>query len=375
MPFRDVVGQGHATLLLRSAVRADRRAHAYLFVGPAGTGRRTLALAFAQLLNCQQPTEDDACGACRACRRIAAGNHPDVRLLDIAEGQFLVAVGREYRGREIPIDQIRALQRDASYPPYEGRAKVYIIVDAELLSPGAANSLLKVLEEPPPDVVLILIAETTAPLPATIISRCQIVRCALVPTAQIAQALRERYGMPPERARVLASLAAGRMGRALAWARSPEALARRDRLLDRLVQVEEATLPARLDAAEELAREREVLGEMLEIAALWYRDLAVWKESQDPGLLVNLDRREEIARWAGLLSWEALGRRIAAVEAARDSLERNVHPRLLLESLFCRLTLVSGFPSPRGADPGGAAASGPPGSAGRRPAGRSRESR
>jgi len=337
MPFREIVGQPHATLLLRSVLRAQRWAHAYLFVGPAGTGRRTLALAFAQLLNCERPGEDDACGSCRTCRRIAAGNHPDVHLLDISAGRFLVAVGRDYRGREIPIDQIRALQRDASYPPYEGRVKVYIIADAELLSPGAANSLLKVLEEPPPDVVLVLIAETTAPLPATIISRCQLVRCSLIPTAQIARALEERYGTPPERARVLASLSAGRMGRALAWASSPEALARRDHLLDRLVQMEEAALPARLDAAEELARERDALGELVEIAAIWYRDLAVWKEAQDPGLLVNLDRRAEIARWAEALSWDALGRRIAAVEAARDSLERNVHPRLLLESLFCKL--------------------------------------
>ena len=341
MPFRDVVNQHHAILLLRSAVRAARPAHAYLFVGPAGTGRRLLALAFAEFLNCERPADGDACGACRACRRIAEGNHPDVRVLDIANGRYLVPVGREYKGREIPIDQIRALKQDAYFPPYEGRTKVYVIADAELLSLGAANSLLKVLEEPPPNVIIILIAEATVPLPATITSRCQFVRCALIPTAEIERVLVERRGVAPERARVLAALAAGRIGRAMVWAQSGEVLERRDGFLSLLVQLETADPLARLDAAEDLAKEKDTLSEVLEIAALWYRDLAIWKETQDQALIVNLDRRAAVAHWAAALSWDDLGRRLAAVAAARDSLERNVQPRILLESLFFKIAPVA----------------------------------
>lgn len=352
MPFRDVVNQHHAMLLLRSAVRVARPAHAYFFVGPAGTGRRLLALAFAQFLNCERPADGDACGTCRTCRRIAEGNHPDVRVLDIANRQFLVAVGKEHKDKEdqtdqpralkqIPIDQIRALKHDAYFPPYEARTKVYIIADAELLSLGAANSLLKVLEEPPPDVIIILIAETTVPLPATITSRCQFVRCALIPTAEIERVLVERYGAARERARFLAALAAGRIGRAVAWAQSAEVLERRDRFLSHLVQMETADPLVRLDAAEELTRAKEQLpermGELLEIAALWYRDLAVWKETHDPTLIINLDRRAEIEHWAAALSWDELARRIEAADAARDSLERNVQPRILLESLFFKI--------------------------------------
>ncbi|KRT60345.1 MAG: DnaX, DNA polymerase III, gamma/tau subunit, DNA polymerase III subunit delta' [Chloroflexi bacterium CSP1-4] len=341
MPFRDVVNQHHAILLLRAAVRVARPAHAYLFVGPAGTGRRLLALGFAQFLNCQRPADGDACGECRACRRIAERNHPDVRVLDIANGQYLVPVGKDYKGKEIPIDQIRALKQDAYYPPYEGRTKVYIIADAELLSLGAANSLLKVLEEPPPNVIIILIAETTVPLPATITSRCQFVRCALIPTAEIERVLVERHGASQERARFLAALAAGRIGRAVAWAQSAEVLERRDRFLTHLVNMETADPLGRLDAAEELTRTKEQLpervGELLEIAALWYRDLAVWKETQDPSLIINLDRRGEIEHWAAALAWDDLARRIEATAAARDSLERNVQPRILLESLFFKI--------------------------------------
>jgi len=337
MPFRDIVNQHHAILLLRAAVRAARPAHAYLFVGPAGTGRRALALAFAQFLNCERPVGEDACGECRACRRIAEGNHPDVRLLDIASARYLVPVGKDYKGKEIPIDQIRALKQDAYYPPYEGRTKVYIIADAELLSPGAANSLLKVLEEPPPNVIMILIAEATTPLPPTVTSRCQFVRCSLVPTAEIEKVLVARYGVAREQARFLAALAAGRVGRAVGWARSPEVLERRDRFLAHLIQLEVADPLTRLDAAEELAKEKDNLGELLETAALWYRDLAVWKETPDATLIINLDQQDEVARWAGALSWDDLARRIEAVEQARDSFDRNVHPRILLESLFLKI--------------------------------------
>ncbi|HEV8338881.1 MAG TPA: DNA polymerase III subunit delta' [bacterium] len=341
MPFRDIVGQHHAIVLLREAVRAGRATHAYLFVGPAGVGRRSLARSFAQFLNCERP-DGDACGECRSCRRIAEGNHPDVHLLDIEARRFLVEPPKDYKAREIPIEQIRALRQDASYPPYEGRAKVYMIADAERLSPGAANSLLKVLEEPPPAVTIILIAESTVPLPATLLSRCQVVRCSSIPTGDIAQKLAEQYGLPAGRARILAALSGGRMARALALAQSEELLEARETFLRLLVTLERAEPPARLDAAELLTRDRdrlpERLADLLEIAAWWYRDLAVWKETADSVLLINLDKQEEIARLAAELSWEDLRRRIEAVDYARDSLERNVQPRLLLESLFFKIT-------------------------------------
>lgn len=340
MPFRDIVGQHHAIVLLREAVRAGRATHAYLFVGPAGVGRRSLAVAFAQFLNCERP-DGDGCGVCRACRRIAEGNHPDVHVLDIEARRFLIKPPDDYKAREISIEQIRALRQDAAYPPYEGKAKVYIIADAERLSPGAANSLLKVLEEPPPNVTIILIAESTVPLPATLLSRCQVVRCSSIPAEDISRVLSEQHGLPAARARILAALAGGRMARALALAQSDDLVEERERFLRLLGELEHAGPAARLDAADQLTRLRdrlpERLGDLLEIAAWWYRDVAVWKETQDPVLLINLDKQDEIARLAAALSWEDLRRRIDAVDHARDSLERNVQPRLLLESLFFKI--------------------------------------
>ncbi|MBM3471195.1 MAG: DNA polymerase III subunit delta' [Armatimonadetes bacterium] len=338
MAFRDVVNQDHAILLFRSAVRAGKVGHAYLLVGPKGVGRRTLALAFAQFLNCDRP-DGDACGECDPCRRIVSGNHPDVRILDVAHDKFFEAPEKDYRGKEIPIDQIRALRQDAAYAPYQGRRKVYIIADAERLNPNSSNSLLKILEEPPERITFILIAESAVALLPTIVSRCQLVRCTYLRADQIERALVERWKVDEGRAGVISALADGRLGRAREWVDSEERLAARDRLLDLLPALEEGDLLVRLDAAEALVKETQgkegdLLPQLLDLAVLWYRDLLVWKQLQEPALLVNRDRQSQIARLAVEYGEAMLGARIEAVEAAKESLRRNVNARLALEKLF-----------------------------------------
>ncbi|MDR7419515.1 MAG: DNA polymerase III subunit delta' [Armatimonadota bacterium] len=333
MTFRDVVNQDHAIMLLRGAVRSDKVGHAYLLVGPGGVGRRLVALAFAQLLNCAH-ADGDACGECTACRKIADGNHPDVRVLDISRGLYIEAPGKDYKGKEIPVDQIRALRQEASYPPYEGRWKVFIVADAERMNPNSANSLLKILEEPPARVVFVLIAESSVALLPTIVSRCQLVRCSYLRTDEIERALTERWNVPRERARLLAILADGRLGRALEWAASEDRLEARNRLLDLLPALETGDPLVKLDAAETFAKQTDVLPDLLDLAVLWYRDLLVWKQLREPGLLTNADRQAQIAELAGRYTEAMLGARIEAIEAAKESLRRNVNPRLALEKLF-----------------------------------------
>lgn len=340
MAFRDLVNQDHAVLLLRSAIRAKHVAHAYLFVGPPGVGRLDAAKAFAQLLNCERPVEEDACGECRACRLIFKSQHPDVRVLDIERGLLFDPEDRSKTGI-ITIDQIRALRKEVVYPPLEGSTKVYVLVNADRMTPEAGNSLLKVLEEPPPQVVVILIAESTVPMLPTVVSRCQLVRFSLIPLPLIEKALVDRHGVAPGQARFLASLSGGQLGRAITWATSEDALALREKVLDLLVRFERPDLLGRMDAAEELAKDKDTLPEVMDIALFWYRDLLVWRETPDEALLVNLDRKDTIASLAAAIDPAQLNDRILAVQDAKDALRRNVHPRLALEAFFLRIKPTS----------------------------------
>jgi DNA polymerase-3 subunit delta' len=328
MRFADVLDQHHAIGMLRSALRGRRVHHAYIFAGPAGTGRSETAAAFAQALQCERYRED-ACGECDACRRASAGTHPDIRWIEPAAGK-----------QSVGIDQIRDVRREAAYGPYEAGTKVFVVRPAETMLAEAQNSLLKLLEEPPPRVVFVLIAESPQSLLPTVVSRCQLVRFNLVPTRQIEHALRVQYDIEPARARVLAALSGGRVARAAEWARQPDALADRDNVVSLMLRAEREGLLGMLEASESLAKEKGRLADLLDIALLWYRDLIVWKEVEDETLLVNLDRKDEIADLGSRMDVAALRRRVASIEEAKAALRRNVNARLALEAMFLRFELT-----------------------------------
>jgi DNA polymerase III subunit delta' len=335
MFFRDLIGQRDARAVLQGALRSGRIAHAYLFVGPEGVGRGAAARAFAQTLLCET-SGDDACGSCVACRKVAAGAHPDLRV--IAPG------GRTESGAErraVGIEQIRDLKREASYPPYEARWKVFIVEDAEAMRAEAANSLLKVLEEPPAQSVIILISESASALLPTIVSRSQVVRFTFVPAGEIAAALTERAGVPADQAPFLGALAGGRPGLALREsAEGQAALEFRQEVVRSLGAVAGGGAVKRLEAAEAVSRRKDDVDRWLDTALLWLRDVAVWQAAHDPALLVNLDRRDQIAAWAERARPEGVRAAAAAIETAKTDLRRNINPRLILEHLFAGIHLA-----------------------------------
>ena len=243
------------------------------------------------------------------------------------------------------IDQVRDLKRDAAYPPYEGRWKVFIIEDTEQMRAEAANSLLKVLEEPPARTVLILLSESTEGLLPTLVSRAQLVRFALVPTAEIMDALTARR-VSAAQARYLAAVACGRVGAALdAATAGEEVLARRNEVLRMLRTVEGGDVIAGLDAADAVARQKDEIERWLDVALLWFRDLAIWQVAGDPGLLANLDRQPEVVAGAARISGERLSGIVDAIEQAKAALRRNINPRLILETLFIQMGTVPGQPA------------------------------
>jgi len=206
LTFADMIGQEHITQTLRNALLQERLAHAYLFCGPRGTGKTTAAKIFARAMNCAKYPTDEPCGKCSSCQNIYAGVSIDVIEMDAASN----------RG----IDEIRDLRERTRFASGESRFKVYIIDEAHMLTPEAANAFLKTLEEPPPNVVFILATTDPSRLPATIVSRCQRFDFHLLTVEQIRMRLEqvleeEKWHAEGEAVDLIARLAEGSLRDAL----------------------------------------------------------------------------------------------------------------------------------------------------------------
>src|SRR4030042_475284 len=234
-----VVGQDSILSLLDYGLRTNAIAHAYLLAGPRHVGKGTLAINLAQALNCDSPKVP--CGECRSCQRILDGKHADV-----------TPIGLDSR-TEIGIDDIRGLQRSANLPPYEGKCKVFIIDDAEYLSTEAANSLLKILEEPPPRVVWLLLAAEEEHVLPTIISRCQRLELKPVPSARVQEGLIHSYKVDADKRQLLTQFCHGRLGWALSALANDDMLEQRSQRIAKLVTLLTAGLEQRFAHAQDWA--------------------------------------------------------------------------------------------------------------------------
>ena len=325
-------GHDKAIKSLERALAEDRLAHSYLVTGRKRVGKTTLALDMARALNCLSDARP--CGECGQCGRISSGLHPDVRLIGLE-------TARSGRLRTlISIDQVREVQRDASLLPYEGRSRVFIFESAEKLSEEAANSLLKTLEEPPESVVIILLASDAGAVLPTILSRCRRVDLRPVPAQTIADFLAESGSTDPDRAREIAGLASGRIGWAIEAAADPRLLESISETLDVVEAMLAAPLADRFDYAERLAgrfsADREGVYAELDLWLSWWRD-ALLAGQRKPELIVNASRADKFASVAENVPAESVTATLNALRRAKFLLERNVTPRLAIESVMLTL--------------------------------------
>ncbi|MGE5124049.1 MAG: ATP-binding protein, partial [Acidobacteriaceae bacterium] len=222
-----LIGHEWAVNLLAEHVAKGRERHAYLLTGPAGIGRRTLALRFAQALNCKQPPQPgQPCRECLACKRIEAMQHPD-----------LAVVVAEHEGETLRIDQVRELQHTLSLAPYEGRYRVALVLRFEEAHISAANAMLKTLEEPPAQVVVILTARSAESLLPTIVSRAEVIRLRTLSVEDTASGLQAVKGVPRPLAENLAHISDGRPGYAIRLYENPGLLEQRSAWLDELISL------------------------------------------------------------------------------------------------------------------------------------------
>src|SRR4030042_440769 len=204
------IGQTEALALLKHSLGTGNLAHAYLLVGAPHIGKTTLALDLARAVNCQGG--EPPCGECQSCLRIADGKHTDITIISLNSARDS---GDTKSRVEISIDDIRGLQHDASLPPFEGKCKVFIIDGAEYLSAEAANCLLKTIEEPPPQIMILLLATDTVRILPTVASRCQRVELKPMSIADMEKILAESHGVDSDKSRLVSRLSEGCLGWAL----------------------------------------------------------------------------------------------------------------------------------------------------------------
>jgi len=333
-----IIGQDRAVSLLRRSLEIGALAHAYLFVGPAHVGKMTLAINLAQALNCT--AAEPPCGECASCQKIASSKHADVQIIDLNQNEDLT---RGESRVKIGVDQIEQVQHSASLPPFEGRYKVFIIDRADLLSIGAANRLLKTLEEPEDKSVFVLLTASEYFLPLTVISRCQRVELYPVAIDKLEEILNNDRVTDLARAKLLARLSRGCPGWALSVIRDERLLRQRDEYLNELIDIDGADYDERFAYAGRLAarfqQNRDLVQERLGLWLDWWRDLLLVKAGSADDI-TNIDRLDTLVEMAGSYSLGQIRDFINSIRAASQQLGQNANAQLVLEVLMLDLPKV-----------------------------------
>lgn len=321
MGFTDIIGHQRQLELLRLAMSNGRLHHAYLFLGPDGVGKRTVAVGLAQAIHCVE-ADQDFCGRCVNCTRITDGNHPDVRLIEPAPDK-----------KEISIQQIRELQRELSYRSFSGKPKIVIIDRAILLNLSAQNALLKTLEEPPLDALIILIAPNAGGLLPTLRSRCLRLSFAPLASAQVTAFLQARLGMNSDEAGFVAAMSTGSIGAAASFD-TDELVEKRRIWSAMLTSLKVGKYHAAIIAAEALAGNRDEALKFLKWAESWYHDLLIYSVTQKRDLMVNVDMLSQIENQTRESGMDQMLSAISQSDIAAAGIGRNLNRRMVLEQFL-----------------------------------------
>ena len=329
----NIVGHEHAIDLLKRMLLAQQVRHAYLFAGPDHIGKSLLAHRFAQTLLCTGGPDPSVspqipCNTCLACRKVMHGNHPDIHIIRKAtDKQFIL------------IEQVRALQTASARKTLEGRRNVFIIENIDEMNLQAANCLLKTLEEPEPDVVLLLTVSDPGLLLPTILSRVQQVPMHLLTSSQIKVALEQQWEVDADEAALIAALAAGRMGWAVRAVEDEDVLLERKAQLETLAKLPSINRVQRFEFAQKLSGDSEKARATLELWLLWWRDI-VLAANTCLDLTVNVDMRTILKQQAAKIGTVEAERMVRAILGTMEAIDQNVNARTAIEVLMLDLPAI-----------------------------------
>lgn len=322
MAYHHIHGHEPQIAFLKQVVLTGKTAQAYLFSGPEGVGKKTVALSFAASLLCPSPgRRGEGCGLCSTCERIKKGIHPDAIIISPA-------------GANIKVQDIREMIAATAIHPLEGSRRVVIIDEADRMSEPAANTMLKTLEEPREGNFFILVTARPHQLPITIISRTQILHFSPLPQDEITEFMIKNTRTPKEKAKIIASCASGSISQALHLTRA-DYLSFREKMAGNLKKALLSGAMAPLLLSRFLSQEKVDLEEKLSLLATLFRDALWLKETGSAEGIVNVDLLEIIEILADKLAPRQMARNIRTLTQALLDLEQNANKSLTLDaSLF-----------------------------------------
>ncbi len=320
--FKDIIGQEQIKEHLQNALAAGKVSHAYIINGEKSSGKEFIAKVFAMALQCERG-EAEPCQECRSCRQALSGNQPDI-----------IRVTHE-KPNTISVDDIRTqVNGDVAIKPYSSPHKIYIVNEAEKMTPQAQNAILKTLEEPPAYVVILLLTTNINALLPTILSRCVVLNMKPVADAKVRSFLMEELQVPDYKADVCVAFARGNIGKAKALASSEDFENVKNEALSLLKYIQDMELYEMVAAIKKIGEYKLEVNDYFDIMAIWYRDVLLFKATNDANHLVFREELGAIRKCAQRSSYEGIETVIRALDKAKHRLDANVNFDLVMELLF-----------------------------------------
>ena len=326
LDFRSIYGHEQIIEHLKTALAEDKVSHAYIFHGEDESGKMMLAEAFAQSILCDGAAGDrdgeDCCNRCKSCLQAKSHNHPDIIYVT-------------HEKASIGVDDIRTqLNGDIMIKPYSSERKIYIIDEAEKMTEGAQNALLKTIEEPPSYAVILLLVNNITALLPTILSRC--VQLNLRPIAKeiVKEVLMEQYHTPDYLAEISASFSGGNVGKAIQFATSEEFSNMKTTVIALVTKLSDLHVYEIIDRIKEIAQDKERIGDYLDLCIMWYRDVLIYKATGDDKSLLFGEDVRIIRQQAKMLSYEKIETIMKAIDKAKVRLKANVNFDIVMEMML-----------------------------------------
>lgn len=322
MSYANILGHENIIAQLKNAVSVNKVSHAYIFNGEDGSGKNIIAKSFAMSLLCEKGGEE-GCGECHFCKQVLSGNNPDLKYLS------------HEKPASIGVEDVREqLVEDIAIKPYNGKYKVYIVDEAEKMTVQAQNAILKTIEEPPAYIVIIFLTNNVEVFLPTIISRCIIFNLRPIKDDVIVEHLISKYMVPEYEARICASYAQGKLGRAIRLATSDDFGRIKDEALKFVKNVYSYDIADLIDIVKAVTEFKISITEYIDLIAMWYRDVLLFKVTKDPNNLIFADEINGIRKQASKSSYEGIEKILQGLEVAKVRLKANVNFELTIELML-----------------------------------------